>query len=246
VSWLVVERWEDFQHYKDRDPKWIKCYSRLMHDDEYLMLSGHRRAVLHGVWLEYASSSCQLRLDPKSLSSRLHLRVTSSDLKALVDAGWISVSASKPLAPRYQRASLEVEVEEERKPSIATPVDKEREEQLSEALAYMDSIDFHGRPRLEALSLGPTLMDEAIRRTRSRGDVDNPAAYFTTVSRNLLAVQRAWKSDMPLEDRLRMYVQNAGHEYPDDVLRDELERKGADVVLIANLLAYANDYREAA
>jgi 5-methylcytosine-specific restriction endonuclease McrA len=135
---------------------------------------------------------------------------------------------------------------QEERTSMATPVDNSREEQLTETLVYMDSIGFQGRPRLEALALGPTLMDEAIRRTRSRQDVDNPAAYFTTVTRNLLAVQRAWKSDMPLEDRLTVYVRNAGHEYANDVLADELARKGADDELVARLLVKADEIRQEA
>jgi hypothetical protein len=127
--------------------------------------------------------------------------------------------------------------------SIATPVDNSREEHLTETLAYMDSIEFQGRPRLEALALGPTLMDEAIRRTRSRRDVGNPAAYFTTVTRNLLAVQKAWKSEMPLEERLAVYVRNAGHEYTDYDLRQELLRKGASIPMVGRLLVKADEIR---
>jgi hypothetical protein len=113
MRFLVVERWERFQHYKNRAPLWIKNYTALLHDDTYLSLSGHRRSVLHGLWLVYASSSCQLHFDPKSLSSRLHLRVTSADLKALRKAGFITVSASRPIAGGYQDACLEVEKEKE-------------------------------------------------------------------------------------------------------------------------------------
>jgi arginine/lysine/ornithine decarboxylase len=89
-------------------------------------------------------------------------------------------------------------------------------------------------------------MDEAIRRTRSRSDVDNPAAYFTTVTRNLLAVQRAWKSDMPLEERLETYVRNAGHEYMNHDLAQELQWKGADRPMIARLLVKADEIRQEA
>jgi hypothetical protein len=134
----------------------------------------------------------------------------------------------------------------EQKTSKATPVDNSREEQLTESLVYMDSIGFQGRPRLEALALGPSMMDEAIRRTRSRQDVDNPAAYFTTVTRNLLAVQRAWKSDMPLEERLETYVRNAGHEYMNHDLAQELQWKGADRPMIARLLVKADEIRQEA
>jgi hypothetical protein len=124
MKYLIVERWEEFQHYKKRAPLFIKNYTRLLHDDTYLSLTGHRRAVLHGLWLVYASSSCQLHFDPKSLSSRLHLRVTLADLKALRKAGYIEVSASKPLAPCYQVACLEIETEIEKELPPSPPSGK--------------------------------------------------------------------------------------------------------------------------
>lgn len=90
--WIVIPGWEKFQHYKDRDPKWIKLYNSLLHSDDYLGLSGHRRAILHGLWMAYASSGCELRMDPRSLSRRLQLKVTSQDLEALVTGGWMEMA----------------------------------------------------------------------------------------------------------------------------------------------------------
>lgn len=117
ANWIVIPNWhggkEGFQHYKDRDPKWIKNYTRLLSSDTYLGLSGHRRGIIHGLWLAYASSNCQLRVDTASLSRRLSLRVTMSDLVSLSDAGFLGFSASKPLANRDGNASPEVETETE-------------------------------------------------------------------------------------------------------------------------------------
>jgi hypothetical protein len=96
-----VRHWDRYQHYEGRRPVWIKLHTELLHNDAYLALSGHCRAVLVGLWLEYASSHCQLRLDTRSLTRRLNLRVTSQHVKSLNDAGFIDIVASKPLAPRY-------------------------------------------------------------------------------------------------------------------------------------------------
>jgi hypothetical protein len=112
--WIVVNNWDRFQHYGNRRPVWIKAYLDLTHSDDYLQLTGHRRGILHGLWLEYASTRCQLRADTVSLTRRLNLRVTTADLGALIEAGFIDFVASKPLADGYQEASLEVEVEKER------------------------------------------------------------------------------------------------------------------------------------
>jgi hypothetical protein len=113
--WLVVPNWNGstgFQHYRDRVPRWIKNYTELMSDDAYIGLTGHRRGILHGLWLEYASSRCRLAVDTASLSRRLALRVTMKDLEALNHAGFLEFSASAPLAQPEHDASLEVEKKE--------------------------------------------------------------------------------------------------------------------------------------
>ena len=122
-QWIVIPKWHDFQHYSDRDPTWIKTYTRLLHDDEYLRLSSHCRAVLHGIWLAYASANGQLLLTTSSLSSHLALRVMTRDIESLIDAGFVEVSASKPLALRYPREEKKEEKRREEKNSPLPPTD---------------------------------------------------------------------------------------------------------------------------
>jgi hypothetical protein len=109
--YIVIPNWlgpDGFQHYRDRDPIWIKTYTRLLSDDAYLSLSGHRRAVLHGLWLEYAMSGCKLRLDVKLIGRRLGLVVKMADLEAIKTQGFIRFA----LAPCSTDASTEKRREE--------------------------------------------------------------------------------------------------------------------------------------
>jgi len=129
--WIVIPNWDMFQHYKDRDPSWIKTYVSLTASDQYLALSGHRRGALHGIWLEYARSHGQLRFDTLTLSRRLNLRVSTADLEALNHAGFIDVAASKPLAIRYQPASEPL--------ALARSRDKRREDKKENAVEQQPS-----------------------------------------------------------------------------------------------------------
>ena len=113
-SYVWIKRWDDFQHYGKRRPIWIKNYTSLLSDDAYLSLSPHRRAMLHGLWLAFATSGRRLRDDTSTLSSRLNMRVTTPDLEALNHAGFIDILASNVLAQM-----LEVEVEVEKPKTIA-------------------------------------------------------------------------------------------------------------------------------
>lgn len=107
TDWLIIPKWEEFQHYGEtRKPIWIKNYTRLLQDPAYLQLSAASRAVLHGLWLAYANVSGQLQLGLARTS--LRLRFGYPQLIALNHAGFLDWSASKPLVP-----NKEVEVDKE-------------------------------------------------------------------------------------------------------------------------------------
>jgi hypothetical protein len=97
-QWIVVPNWRRLQHYKDRRPVWIKLYPELLDDPAYLSLPVGTRLLLIELWMLYASSRGQITVDTASLSRRLQHRTTSRQLAQLSDAGFIQVSASKPLA----------------------------------------------------------------------------------------------------------------------------------------------------
>lgn len=126
---ITIVGWDEFQHYKERDPIWIKNYVRLLRQDEYMDLTPHRRALLHGLWLLYAIKRQALRHHTATLSRELGMRVMTADLEALKQAGFIAFSASKPLAKRYQAARPEKEVEKEveKTPNGVLPKPRERD-----------------------------------------------------------------------------------------------------------------------
>ena len=107
--WIVVPSWEKFQHYKDRNPVWIKLYIELAHKDEWLRLTGPQRGMLVTVWLEYALSKG--RVSREMIRRSLGESFRNATLESLNDAGFIQFVASKPLAHRYQAASPEKEGE---------------------------------------------------------------------------------------------------------------------------------------
>ncbi len=111
--WIWIPNWDEFQHYKKRDPTWIKCYARLMSKDEFLGLAAAERGILLCVWLEYAKSRAKLRANHTWLSRRFNVTVRQKHIESLIHAGFIEVVASNVLAQRYQDASPEKEKEKE-------------------------------------------------------------------------------------------------------------------------------------
>ena len=94
--WIIVTDWDTFQHYSDRDPLWIKVYTRLLHNDDWLALTDTEKGFLLTVWLEYASTGGQIRVG--RVPSRIRPANVQRTLERLNQAGFIELSASKPLA----------------------------------------------------------------------------------------------------------------------------------------------------
>lgn len=140
MSGIVIAGWDRFQHYKDRWPPWIKNYTELLADDDYLSLSGHRRSILHGLWLAYAMSHGRLTDDTASLSRRLSLRVTTADLEALNHAGFIHFSASTALAERSNGASPHALARGRGKAEGLTPEGSSVNEQTASASAVVKEL----------------------------------------------------------------------------------------------------------
>lgn len=107
-NWIWIPNWDGpdgFQHYKSRDPIWIKNYTRLLSHDAYMELPFAARGLLHGIWVAYAMSSRRLPGNTLVLSRRLGCQVKHRTLQSLVDAGFIEIVASSVLARRLQAAS---------------------------------------------------------------------------------------------------------------------------------------------
>lgn len=131
--------------------------------------------------------------------------------------------------------------------SISTPLPGERSDILDDFRDWAEKIELGEWDRFQALKLEPRFLDEAMRKVRSRQDVGSPRKYFARCVANLHEAQKAWRSSLPLEDRLLTYVKNVGWEYTDAELRDELRKKNVtDDTLVGRLVEYANELREAA
>jgi hypothetical protein len=116
--WIVIPNWERFQHYKNRNPTWIKLYTELAHDPDWDGLTLPQRGMLVTIWIEYASS--RGRVSYEKIRRIVGLSFRNATLESLNHAGFITFSASKPLAMRYPRVREEVDQEQE-EPSVKTP-----------------------------------------------------------------------------------------------------------------------------
>lgn len=116
----TVRNWADFQHYKDRNPPWIKLHKGLLDNREFHCLPVASRALAPMIWL-LASEDVKGRVDcsPENLAFRLRCNTddVNAGLNPLIEAKFLIPclhGASGVIAQRLRDAEPETETETEK------------------------------------------------------------------------------------------------------------------------------------
>jgi hypothetical protein len=112
MEYFRVTNWDQYQHYKDRDPTWIKLYARLLDDYAFATLPDNGKWHLIGIFLLASKQGNRIPGDPRWVRKKIAAR-TRVDLESLLEAGFIEEDASTPRAPGGQGAIPEKESREE-------------------------------------------------------------------------------------------------------------------------------------
>ena len=114
VGHFSVVNFERFQHYKDRNPPWIKLYNELLDDYEFGRLQDASKMHLIAIWLLASRTGNKIPYDAEWIKGRINA-TDDVDLNGLKCAGFIELdeACSKMLAKRLQDARPETETETE-------------------------------------------------------------------------------------------------------------------------------------
>lgn len=113
---LRVKGWPKFQHYKKRNPPWIRLYRDLLEKKEWHKLSYASRSLAIAVWLiasENEDVACGIvTSDYEELAFRARMKDTDviEAIKELIKQGFVEYLEPEQadlLAPRYQVATPE-------------------------------------------------------------------------------------------------------------------------------------------
>lgn len=103
-DYLSVPNWSEFQHYKRRNPPWIKLHNRLADDYTFASLPDAAKGHLVMIWLLASRMDNRIPADAAWIAQRISA-VEPVDIQALVAAGFlVEQVASKPLAQGEQVA----------------------------------------------------------------------------------------------------------------------------------------------
>ena len=112
---LVPKNWRSFQHYKDRQPPWVKVHKSLLDDRDFARLPIASKALAPMLWLlasESMNGEFNADIDELVFRLRWNRKDVETGLKPLIDMGLFTI-ASGMLADCLQVAVPETETETE-------------------------------------------------------------------------------------------------------------------------------------
>jgi hypothetical protein len=112
---LKIRNWEEFQHFKDRTPPWIKLYRYLLDDPEWHELSGEDAKVLTMLWLIASEDKAMEGNLPNLKTLSFRLRMTESKLNQSLNKlnHWLIRDDIVAISQCYQHDAPETETETE-------------------------------------------------------------------------------------------------------------------------------------
>lgn len=109
-GFFSIKNWDQYQHYKDRDPTWIKLYNRLLDNYDFGLLPDASKWHLIGTFLLASRYKNKIPADAGWVAKKIGATQTV-DLTLLENAGFIEInhSCTTLLAEPYQDAIPEKE-----------------------------------------------------------------------------------------------------------------------------------------
>lgn len=122
-AYISIVSWAKYQHYKDRNPPWIKLHRDLLTSETWVSSSDASKALAIALMMLAAEHGNRIPANPRYIQRRAYLE-KEPDLQGLVDLQFIEIvqendDASKPLADCKQVAPTETENREQKEGSVA-------------------------------------------------------------------------------------------------------------------------------
>ena len=88
-----VKKWDDFQHYKDRNPPWIKLHNHLLDDYEFECLPDATKCHLLCIWMLASRTNNEMIFDSGWVKRKIGAN-SNVDLDLLVSVGFIELQGA--------------------------------------------------------------------------------------------------------------------------------------------------------
>lgn len=222
-EYLRVKNFDQFQHYRDRTPPWIKLYNAVLDDYDFACLPDESKWHLIAIWLLASRTENRIPNDAAWIAKRINAENTV-DLNVFISGGFLLVEqcASTVLAegsetaldlPRSRETETETETEgegEEKEASPPAPSAKKLNSQQERVKAVLDlwegSTDVPPEPKVAARWLkewedNDEAMLEALAEIKAMGAFPQGWKYVASILEN--ARKRGGEVPPPFRDARR-------------------------------------------
>jgi len=138
---FCVKNFEKFQHYKDRNPPWIKLYNEVLEDYTFGSLPDASKAHLLAIWLLASRTGNKLPFDAEWIAKRINA-TEAVNLTLLAETGFIVID--QPLrSPGHVASNPLQTVEPDARPETETETETEgeTEQRQTRAVALAHDLD---------------------------------------------------------------------------------------------------------
>lgn len=118
-----VKNWEQFQHYKDRNPPWIKLHFAVLSSEDWVMLDDASRVLMVACMLVASRNDGFVPSNPAFLKRVAYLK-RAPNFKPLIECGFLEIPQADASASLADASALQADARPEERQS--------REESLSE------------------------------------------------------------------------------------------------------------------
>lgn len=101
---ICIKNWEEFQHFKDRNPPWIKLYKTLLERRDIAMISDCNFRVLIGLWLLASEDDTREGMLPEIADIAFRLRKSEDEINQSIQElrEFLIFSDDAMISTRYQ------------------------------------------------------------------------------------------------------------------------------------------------
>ena len=122
-----VKNWETFQHYKDRNPPWIKLHFELLSSKDWVMLDDKTRVLAIAIMLLASRSNGYIDGTEHGLSYLQRVAYLSEVpcLKPLINIGFLILEDEEKILHRKQMLAVASKIQADARPEAETEAETE-------------------------------------------------------------------------------------------------------------------------
>ncbi len=105
MEYLAVHGWGDFQHYKDRNPPWIKVHTSVLDDYTFFQLPTKAKAHLFLLWLLAARTDNKIPYDTSWVANSIRVSKDEFSLEIFLETGWLVPHGEQATGTKREWAS---------------------------------------------------------------------------------------------------------------------------------------------